>query len=57
MVVHGVVALLFLLEAEGLQLIGRYQLQPAIDFVQLVGYLEVYPEVLRVVLYSLLLLF
>lgn len=57
MVVHGVVALLFLLETEGLHLIGRYEFQPAVDFVELVGDLEVYPEVLGVVLYSLLLLF
>ena len=57
MVVHGVVALLFLLETEGLHLVGCDQLQPAVDFVELVGDLEVHPEVLGIVLHSLLLLF
>lgn len=57
MVVHGVVALLFLLETEGLHLIGRHKFQPAVDLVEFMGDLEVHPEVLGVVLYSLLLLF
>ena len=57
MVVHGVVALLFLLETEGLHLVGCDQLQPAVDFVELVGDLEVHSEVLGIVLHSLLLLF
>jgi hypothetical protein len=52
MVVYCVIALFFLLKT-ALRLFACYYLESAIDFIQFMGYLKVYSEVLRVILHSL----